>query len=265
MDHDKIWRVAMEQSAADINCEAADFLCDKNKIVPHVLGAGARKYYKEPIACDLVSYGNNLVASVKEEFRELVEAYIGRFEYYHCFETPNMHWLDSRLAQKGYQICFMAEYYLPDMAGLRALSCDFELRVLKQSDFATLYLPEWGNALCEDRKALDVLGVGAYDNGKLVGLAGCSADCDSMWQIGVDVLPGYRRRGIASALTSRLALEIIERDRVPFYCSAWSNIRSMRNALKSGFLPAWVELTAKPASLVDEMNAPAERKESYGA
>ena len=23
----------------------------------------------------------------------------------------------------------------------------------------------------------DVLGVGAYDNGKLVGLAGCSADC----------------------------------------------------------------------------------------
>ena len=29
----------------------------------------------------------------------------------------------------------------------------------------------------------DVLGVGAYDNGKLVGLAGCSADCEDMWQI----------------------------------------------------------------------------------
>ena len=35
----------------------------------------------------------------------------------------------------------------------------------------------------------DVLAVGAYDGARLVGLAGCSADCESMWQIGVDVLP----------------------------------------------------------------------------
>lgn len=258
MNHDDILRIAMEQSAADINCAASDFLSEENKIVPHVLGAGARKYLAEPIACHLVSYGNNLVASVKEEYRELVEAYIGRFKYYHCFETPNMHWLDSRLAEKGHKVCFMAEYYLPDVTRLRALSCDFELKILEQPDFATLYLPEWSNALCGKRKELDVLGVGAYKDGTLVGLAGCSADCDAMWQIGVDVLPEYRRRGIASAVTSRLAVEIIERGKVPFYCSAWSNIRSVRNAIKSGFLPAWVELTAKPVSMVDEMNEPAE-------
>ena len=33
-----------------------------------------------------------------------------------------------------------------------------------------------------------------------------------------------------------------------------SNIRSVRNAVKSGFIPAWVELTAKPAGIVDAMN-----------
>lgn len=37
-----------------------------------------------------------------------------------------------------------------------------------------------------------------------------------MWQIGVDVLPEYRRMGIASSLTSNLAIEIIERGKVPF-------------------------------------------------
>ncbi len=99
-----------------------------------------------------------------------------------------------------------------------------------------------------------MLGVGAYDCGKLVGLAGCSADCETMWQIGVDVLPKYRRQGIAAALTSRLAVEILNRGKVPFYCSAWSNIRSVRNAIKSGFLPAWVEMTAKPKEIVDQMN-----------
>ena len=71
---------------------------------------------------------------------------------------------------------------------------------------------------------------------------------------GVDVLPEYRRQGIASALTSRLTKEIINRGKVPFYCTAWSNVRSVRNAVKSGFIPAWVEMTAKPANIVDEMN-----------
>ena len=64
----------------------------------------------------------------------------------------------------------------------------------------------------------------------------------------------YRKQGIASALTSALAKEILIREKVPFYCSAWSNIRSVRNAVKSGFVPAWVELSAKPADFVDEIN-----------
>lgn len=93
-----------------------------------------------------------------------------------------------------------------------------------------------------------------YDGEKLVGLAACSADCDNMWQIGVDVLPEYRRMGIASSLTSNLAIEIIERGKVPFYCCAWSNLKSVKNALRSGFVPGWVEMTVKAASLVDEMN-----------
>ena len=94
----------------------------------------------------------------------------------------------------------------------------------------------------------------AYDGSALVGLVACSADCDDMWQIGVDVLPEYRRQGIASALTSRLTKEILNRGKVPFYCTAWSNVRSVRNAVKSGFIPAWVEMTVKPANIVDEMN-----------
>ncbi|MBE5838840.1 MAG: GNAT family N-acetyltransferase, partial [Butyrivibrio sp.] len=55
--------------------------------------------------------------------------------------------------------------------------------------------------------------------------------------------------------TSKLAKEILNRGKVPFYCSAWSNIRSARNAAKSGFIPAWVEMTVKPADVVDEMNS----------
>ena len=95
--------------------------------------------------------------------------------------------------------------------------------------------------------------MGAFDGDKLVGLAGCSADCETMWQIGVDVLPEYRKQGIGAAVTSHLAMEILRREKVPFYCCAWSNIRSARNAVKSGFRPAWVQVTAKSESFVDQM------------
>jgi GNAT superfamily N-acetyltransferase len=183
-----------------------------------------------------------------------VAAYINSYDIAHCFETPNLHILNDVIRRDGMRICFMAEYFLPDADELKPLGCAYETRLLHPGDFAGLYVPEWGNCLSESRKHLDVLGVGAYDDGVLVGLAGCSADCDTMWQIGVDVLPQYRRRGIASALTSALALEVIRRGKVPFYCCAWSNIPSARNAVKSGFRPAWAEMTAKSEEFVAKLN-----------
>ena len=68
------------------------------------------------------------------------------------------------------------------------------------------------------------------------------------------MLPEYRRKGIASALTSQLALEILKLDKVPFYCAAWCNIKSVRNAIRSGFRPAWVAMTAKDIGFVNQMN-----------
>jgi GNAT superfamily N-acetyltransferase len=254
MTNSEILKVAMEQSAADLCAEAGDFEKSENVIVTSRESERARKYLSLPFSCQLVSYGNNVVASVLPEFREMTEKYINSYPAEHIFETPNMHVLNEALMAKGQKICFMAEYLLPDVSALRALDCAYELRILTSEDSSERYLPEWSNALCEKRRELDVLGVGAYDAGRLVGIAGCSADCDTMWQIGVDVLPAYRRKGIASALTSRLALEILERGKVPFYCAAWCNVRSVRNAIRSGFRPAWVEMTAKSCETVDGMN-----------
>ena len=254
MTNQEIFKISMTQSAVDLCADPADFEKSENVVVTSRESDGARRYLKLPFSCQLVSYGNNVVASVLPEFQEITEKYINKYPVEHLFETPHLHMLNEALMSKGQKICFMAEYFLPDVNILRPLDCHYELRILEQKDFADLYLPEWSNALCKDRKHLDVLGVGAYDNGRLIGLAGCSADCDTMWQIGIDVLPEYRGQGIASALTSRLAIEILNRGKVPFYCAAWCNVKSVRNAIKSGFRPAWVEMTAKPFETVDGMN-----------
>lgn len=254
MTNKEILHIAMTQSAIDLNCSSEDFLSEENKIVISGENPDARRYLTLPFACNLVSYGNNIVASVQKEYEDVVRNYINNYSVAHCFETPNMHVLNDEMQKYGLRTCFMAEYFLPDVTLLKELECPYEMRILHNDDFVDLYVDAWSNALCEKRKHLDVLGVGAYENGQLIGLAACSADCDAMWQIGVDVLPEYRRQGIASALTSKLALEILERGKVPFYCCAWSNIKSARNAIRSGFRPAWVELTVKSQKIVEEMN-----------
>ena len=254
LNNEDILRIAMEQSAIDAGCAPEDFLKQENVVVLSTAHPDARRYLKLPFDCNLISYGTNIVASVSGDCREAVADYIGKYPVEHCFETPNLHVLNDAMEEKGKRVCFMAEYFLPDVNALKALDCPYELRLLHQEDFAELYLPQWSNALCKDRAQLDVLGVGAYDGETLVGFAGCSADCDTMWQIGVDVLPEYRRQGIAAAVTSHLAVEILNRGKVPFYCAAWSNVKSVRNAIKCGFRPAWVELTVKPRAFVDNMN-----------
>jgi GNAT superfamily N-acetyltransferase len=254
MNNIEILEIAMRQSAVDANCHSDDFRKSDNVVVISRANPGARKYLSFPFYCNLISYGSNIVASVDHEIAATVSDFVNQYPAEHCFETPNLHVLNDELEKRKMRICFMAEYFLPDMNLLEPLQCSFTTKALSPDDFASLYLAKWSNALCEKRKQLDMMAIGAFDGDKLVGLAGCSADCDTMWQIGVDVLPEYRRKGIAAALTSRLAVEVIDRGIVPFYCSAWSNIRSVRNAMKSGFRPAWVEMTAKSLEFVTEMN-----------
>ncbi len=254
MTNKDIFNIAMKQSAVDSNCSANDFCCSDNKVVISKRNPNARKYLNLPFLCDLTSYGNNIVASVSKELKPIVSDYINRFPMVRCFETPHLIMLMDQLQPFHCNVCFMAEYFLPDMNQLKPLNCHYETRILQACDFEHYYTPEWSNALSENRKHLDILGVGAYDGKKLIGLAGCSADCDSMWQIGVDVLPAYRKQGVAAALVSRLAIEILSRDIVPFYCCAWSNIRSARTAMKSGFIPAWVQITVHPNDFINKLN-----------
>lgn len=246
MTNQDIKRIAIEQSAIDICCEPEVFFRKENYYVNKGFSQQARKYYKEQVACNMISYGNNVVASVQKEYQGIMEEYLSKFDYYECFGAPCINWLDDKFAPLGQKIQFMGLYYLPDLDRIQHLTCTYTTKVMEQKDFKDLYTGEWHNALCDDRRELDVLGVGAYDNGKLIGLAACSADCDTMWQIGIDVKPEYRKQGIASAITSELIFEILARGKVPFYCSAWANIRSARNAIKCGLIPAWVEMAIKP-------------------
>ena len=85
----------------------------------------------------------------------------------------------------------------------------------------------------------------ALDGEKIMGMAGCSEDGPHWQQIGIDVMPEYRSKGIGTYLVTLLKNKIIEMGDIPFYGTGAANIHSQNIAIKSGFKPAWVETEAE--------------------
>lgn len=245
MTDSEILRTALMQSALDSGCDYEDFLKTENKIVLSRADSRAKRTLELPNACDLVSYGSNIVASVTGETRETVEAFLAGKDPERAFEPEAITDLNRRLRPFGYELWLMGEYFLPRTALLKPAPCGKQTRILEKGEFEHLYLPQFRNALSSERKQLDILCAAAYDNGREIALAGCSMDAQEMWQIGVDVLPEYRRQGIASSLTTALACEVLKRGKIPFYGCSWANMKSQRNAIRSGFRPAWAQMSAR--------------------
>lgn len=144
-----ILRLAMEQSAIDAHCSPEDFAREDNVVVTSVPDPRARKYLSLPFDCHLISYGSNIVASVSEPFREAAAGYIRRFPVEHCFETPALHVLEDAVREQGAKVCFMAEYFLPDLGALRPLDSPYPLKLLGPADFGPLYTGTWSNAFVQ--------------------------------------------------------------------------------------------------------------------
>ncbi len=84
-----------------------------------------------------------------------------------------------------------------------------------------------------------------FDQSKLSGMAGVSADGEYLWQIGINVDKEHQGKGLAAELVSMLKEEIIRRGKVPFYGTSESHTVSQTVALKAGFVPAWTEIYVK--------------------
>lgn len=100
--------------------------------------------------------------------------------------------------------------------------------------------------------APDVVGVGAFRDGKALGMAGASADSPLLWQIGINVEPEARGQGIAAMLVQLIRNDILAAGRLPYYGTSISHLASQRVALSAGFRPAWFELVAARIVMADD-------------
>ena len=76
MTNKEIMEIALRQSAIDCNCNPDEFISQQNIVTISKAHTKARKYLPLPLECDLVSYGNNIVAQVSERTKSAVTEYI---------------------------------------------------------------------------------------------------------------------------------------------------------------------------------------------
>ncbi len=135
----------------------------------------------------------------------------------------------------------------PDIFNPHTVNKDIELSLVEGEDIKELYIDNrFPNALGKRflPECPTVIACLAKNRGNLVGIAAASADCDIMWQIGVDTLPDYRNRGIAKAMVGLLTEAILKKNKLPYYATGTSNIASRRTVISLGYRPTWVELYA---------------------
>lgn len=96
----------------------------------------------------------------------------------------------------------------------------------------------------QDSDRRDMLAVVAYENNEILGLAAASNDTDHIWQIGVDVVLEKQKQHVATDFVKIISNEVLKRNKIPYYGTAWSNIASKRVAINAGYKPAWVEMKA---------------------
>ncbi|MBP5554545.1 MAG: GNAT family N-acetyltransferase [Lachnospiraceae bacterium] len=243
METKKIDQIIKEQLALELNCSPDDFDREENVITKNCMHENRRKFSEQPIFLQMVTFGNNAVISADEEMHPELNEWIKGKRGIWLFEQHNFYELETMLRKRGLKMALTHHMFLPekDTSGFKT---DMKIRWLEQGDISLFYgKEEFSNALCDRFKPErpDVLAVVALDGNRIMGMAGCSADTPIMWQIGIDVLPEYRGRGIGKTLVTLLKNEVIRRGAIPYYGTSLSNIFSWKIALGSGFKPAWIQ------------------------
>lgn len=153
-----------------------------------------------------------------------------------------LHELETGLSNFGCRVGQAHPFYIATEKS-EVYTKEYEIKIFVGDELEQFRGDErFGEAFIFDDAPKDEIGVGAYKDGRVLGMAGATSDSDMMWQIGINVMPEAEDLGIGTMLVKIIKNEILDRGRLPFYGTSMSHITSQRVALAAGFVPAWAEL-----------------------
>lgn len=248
MDKAAVWRVCEEQLALDLGCPVELLRDDASHVTRWQNCKGRRQYSADVPMLEVAIWRGKLVAACGESLLDWAQGYFPKRKPAWLFTAGCFRELEAALSPLGYELGNgTCHFYLPQVPCVPTQPlCPvrwYDRQGLEQfrND------PRWKAAVASGDYSPDFLGVAALDpSGEPMALAACSQDGAKLWQIGINVLPEHRGRGLAANLTALLKDEVLRRGAVPFYGTAESHIFSQNVARNAGFYPAFAYLFARP-------------------
>ncbi len=181
----------------------------------------------------ILAYRNCVVVCTSEKIHSKIRELLQEKNRDEIFEVPFVY---------GQTI-----HYVPDAGCIEdvSVSTGFEQEFLFDRDVLQLTgLTGFENSLAFDEngftttKAVYIV----RDKDRIIGVAGAAeSPVNGVWEIGVDVMEGYRNAKLGTQLVKKLTKELLARNIIPFYSASITNIGSQMVANKSGYIPYWVD------------------------
>jgi GNAT superfamily N-acetyltransferase len=235
-----------EQLALEYSCSPEDLEISDNVLTEAELHKGRRIYSKYKPFFQMVTLGKNAVITADSCLDSFLVKFLKLGNGYTLFDVPKLIKIESELNSYGYTLTEISRMYLPSSDVV--IESDIDVKWFTNKEINRFYGDKrFPNAICpkRDPDRPDRIVVCGYDGKKIIGMAGCSEDAPGWMQIGIDVMPEYRSKGVGAYLVSLLKNRIIENGDVPFYGTSVGNIHSVNLALKCGFRPCWTEIGSK--------------------
>lgn len=172
-----------------------------------------------------------ILVSTSENLYSLVSEKLTNKNVYEIFEFPLVY---------GQSI-----YFIPDLTRLAKQEeiSNFEFKMFDGNTNEVELSEGFENAITfdENGKCISNIAYCASYNGKIIGVAGADKINEDIWEVGIEVLPEFRKSGLATLLTQNLTIKILEKGIVPIWCASSTNIGSQAVANRSNYIPLWVE------------------------
>ena len=220
MNKNQIINIIKEYLANKFECDIQDL----NKRGLNVIKNNEENKIKMLLLYDLI------LVSSSNNFYEMLKKLLREKNVYEIFELPLVY---------GQSI-----YYIPDLKQISKQDevSNFTFKFYDGNTNEINLTSGFENAITfENEKCISNIAYCAFDGDKIIGVAGADKINNNIWEVGIEVLPEYRKGGLATILTKNLTLRILKKGIVPIWCASSTNIGSQAVASKSGYIPLWFE------------------------
>lgn len=236
-----------KQLAIDFCTDEASVASRVNIFTEYRRLEGRRIFQESECFLKIAAVNGKLLVSGKAEIVEWVRNRYHDTDAAWFMDFKCLHGLEAGLAKFGCRIEQVHPFYLA-VNPSKTDTKDYEIKIFEGEELEQFRGDErFCEAFLFSDTPKDEIGVGAYRDGRLLGIAGATSDSPLMWQIGINVMPESQGLGIGTMLVTVLKNEILKRGKLPFYGTSISHIASQRVALGAGFLPSWTELCCEKA------------------